>query len=98
MGPNLKVIGISPYSAGDIHGAGKLASRDAGCRVHKKRVVHDNRITGAALYGDTMDGARHFQIDMRRQRNRRIPRTSAVRSATCQRCPTQCRGQRHRPD
>ncbi|MCC7462236.1 MAG: NAD(P)/FAD-dependent oxidoreductase [Gammaproteobacteria bacterium] len=61
----LKVTGIDVFSAGDfMSGAGDdeivLADRKGG--VYKKLVLHDNRVTGAVLYGDTVDSDWYFQL------------------------------------
>jgi nitrite reductase (NADH) large subunit len=61
----LKVTGIDLFSAGDFIGdaqSEELVFKDAARGVYKKLVVKDNRIRGAVLYGDTMDGAWYFQL------------------------------------
>jgi nitrite reductase (NADH) large subunit len=61
----LKVTGIDLFSAGDFKGGEnteELVYRDAARGVYKKLVVQDNRIKGAVLYGDTLDGAWYFQL------------------------------------
>jgi nitrite reductase (NADH) large subunit len=53
---NLKVSGVNVFSAGDFLGAGggeTLELRDDGLGTYKKLVVHDDRLTGAVLVGDT---------------------------------------------
>jgi nitrite reductase (NADH) large subunit len=40
----------------------ELTFADPGRAVYKKIVVKDNRIRGAVLYGDTVDGAWYFQL------------------------------------
>jgi nitrite reductase (NADH) large subunit len=40
----------------------ELSFADPGRGVYKKIVVKDNRIRGAVLYGDTIDGAWYFQL------------------------------------
>lgn len=65
----LKVTGIDVFSAGDFlggDGADEIVMQDAAAGVYKKLVVRDNRIEGAVLYGDTIDGAWYFQL-MREQ-------------------------------
>ena len=61
----LKVTGIDLFSAGDFTGGAdteELLFQDAARGVYKKIVVKDNRITGAVLYGDTVDGSWYFQL------------------------------------
>ena len=61
----LKVTGIDLFSAGDFTGdetTEALIFQDAARGVYKKLVVKDNRITGACLYGDTLDGSWYFQL------------------------------------
>jgi nitrite reductase (NADH) large subunit len=67
----LKVTGIDLFSAGDfMSGEGKeeiLLSDPVG-GVYKKLVIKDNKLAGAVLYGDTVDGAWYFQL-LREERN-----------------------------
>jgi nitrite reductase (NADH) large subunit len=61
----LKVTGIDLFSAGDFTGndqTEEILLQDAGAGVYKKVVLKDNRIQGAVMYGDTMDGAWYFQM------------------------------------
>jgi nitrite reductase (NADH) large subunit len=61
----LKVTGIDLFSAGDFGGGPdteELIFQDAARGVYKKLVLKDNRIRGAVLYGDTVDGAWYFQL------------------------------------
>jgi len=61
----LKVTGIDLFSAGDFQGGDgfeELAFQDPSRGVYKKLVVKDNRVKGAVLYGDTVDGAWYFQL------------------------------------
>ncbi|HEB95756.1 MAG TPA: NAD(P)/FAD-dependent oxidoreductase [Sedimenticola thiotaurini] len=61
----LKVTGIDLFSAGDFLGGGdseELLFQDPAGGVYKKLVLRDNRIQGAVLYGDTVDGAWYFQL------------------------------------
>ena len=61
----LKVTGIDLFSAGDFSGGDQteeILLQDAGAGVYKKVVLKDNRIQGAVMYGDTMDGAWYFQM------------------------------------
>ena len=61
----LKVTGIDVFSAGDFMGDAQtdcitLADPEGG--IYKKLVVHDNKLVGACLYGDTADGAWYFRL------------------------------------
>ncbi|HKK06247.1 MAG TPA: nitrite reductase large subunit NirB [Gammaproteobacteria bacterium] len=61
----LKVTGVDLFSAGDFvveDGDEELVFKDAARGVYKKIVVRDNRIKGAVLYGDAVDGAWYFQL------------------------------------
>ncbi|HSD95632.1 MAG TPA: nitrite reductase large subunit NirB [Sulfuricaulis sp.] len=61
----LKVTGIDLFSAGNFTGGDQteeIVLQDAGAGMYKKVVLKDNRIQGAVMYGDTMDGAWYFQL------------------------------------
>jgi len=61
----LKVTGIDLFSAGDFTGdehSEEIVLKDASQGTYKKLVVRDNRILGAVMYGDTVDGAWYFQL------------------------------------
>ncbi len=61
----LKVTGMDVFSAGEFEGdddTDLLTFEDAARGVYKKLVVKDNRIRGAVLCGDTIDGAWYFQL------------------------------------
>ncbi len=61
----LKVTGIDLFSAGEFNeqeGDETLVLQDAGAGIYKKLVLRDNRIKGAVLYGDTLDGTWYFQM------------------------------------
>jgi nitrite reductase (NADH) large subunit len=61
----LKVTGVDLYSAGDFNGtegSTDLVFHDAEMGVYKRLVLEDNRIRGAVLYGDTVDGAWYFKL------------------------------------
>ncbi len=61
----LKVTGIDVFSAGDFTGNDQTESivlQDPGVGVYKKVVLKDNRIQGAVMMGDTLDGAWYFQM------------------------------------
>ncbi len=61
----LKVTGIDLFSAGDFIGdesTEEIVMKDASRGVYKKIVIKDNRIKGAVMYGDTVDGSWYFQL------------------------------------
>ncbi|MEH6950763.1 nitrite reductase large subunit NirB [Nitrobacter sp. NHB1] len=61
----LKVTGVSLYSAGDFADAPdreEIVLRDAGSGVYKRLVLKENRILGAVLYGETADGTWFFDM------------------------------------
>ncbi len=61
----LKVTGIDLFSAGDFTGddsTEEIVLQDAGRGMYKKVVLKDNRIQGAVMYGDTLDGTWYFQL------------------------------------
>lgn len=61
----LKVSGVELFSAGNFIGDESTESivlKDASHGVYKKLVLKDNRITGAVLYGDTVDGAWYYEM------------------------------------
>src|SRR5690606_35894862 len=61
----LKVTGIDLFSAGEFDGgadAEAVTFQDPGRGIYKKIVISGDRIKGAVLYGDTVDGAWYFQL------------------------------------
>jgi nitrite reductase (NADH) large subunit len=61
----LKVTGIDLYSAGDFMGGKdteEILLCDPGAGVYKKLVIKDDKLVGACLYGDTVDGAWYFKL------------------------------------
>ncbi len=61
----LKVTGIDLFSAGEFNegeGDETLVLQDPAQGVYKKLVIRDNRIKGAVMYGDTLDGTWYFQL------------------------------------
>lgn len=61
----LKVTGIDLFSAGEFNeqeGDETLVLQDPSEGVYKKLVIRDNKIKGAVLYGDTIDGTWYFQL------------------------------------
>ena len=61
----LKVTGIDLFSAGDFNGddsTEEIVMKDVNRGIYKKIVLKDNKIHGAVMYGDTVDGAWYFQL------------------------------------
>ena len=61
----LKVTGIDLFSAGDfMGGAGceEIVMSDPFGGVYKKLVLKDDKLVGACLYGDTVDGSWYFKL------------------------------------
>ncbi|QNN56854.1 NAD(P)/FAD-dependent oxidoreductase [Diaphorobacter ruginosibacter] len=61
----LKVTGIDLFSAGDFQGGAdteEIIMSDPGGGVYKKLVLKDDRLVGACLYGDTVDGSWYFKL------------------------------------
>ena len=61
----LKVTGIDLFSAGNFVGGDdceEILLSDPVGGVYKKIVIRDNKIAGAVMYGDTVDGAWYFQL------------------------------------
>lgn len=61
----LKVTGIDLFSAGDFTGGEdteEITLSDPIGGVYKKLVIRDDKLVGACLYGDTVDGAWYFQL------------------------------------
>ena len=68
----LKVTGIDLFSAGNFMGASSGRPEDAGCEeiimsdpfggVYKKLVIKDDKLVGACMYGDTVDGSYYFKL------------------------------------
>ena len=61
----LKVTGIDLFSAGDfMGGAGteEIVMSDPFGGVYKKLLVKDDKLVGACLYGDTVDGSWYFKL------------------------------------
>jgi nitrite reductase (NADH) large subunit len=62
---NLKVSGVSVFSAGDFIGADgseAILLSDARCGTYKKLVIADGRLTGAVLIGDTGDALWYLEL------------------------------------
>jgi nitrite reductase (NADH) large subunit len=61
----LKVTGIDLFSAGEFmggEGTEAIVFQDPGRGAYKKLVLKDNKLAGACLYGDTLDGAWYFEL------------------------------------
>jgi nitrite reductase (NADH) large subunit len=61
----LKVTGIDLFSAGDFTGGDgteDMIFKDGARGVYKRLVIKGNRVAGAVLYGDTVDGSWYFQL------------------------------------
>ncbi|MEC5216953.1 nitrite reductase (NADH) large subunit [Actimicrobium sp. GrIS 1.19] len=61
----LKVTGIDLFSAGDFQGGEgteEIILSDPIGGVYKKLVIKDDKLVGACLYGDTVDGSWYFQL------------------------------------
>jgi len=61
----LKVTGIDLFSAGDFIGdenTEELVFQDASRGVYRKLVIDDNKVKGAVMYGDTIDGSWYFDL------------------------------------
>ncbi len=61
----LKVTGVDLFSAGDFtggEGTEDIVLADPGAGVYKKLVIKDDKLVGAVMYGDTVDGAWYFKL------------------------------------
>ncbi len=61
----LKVTGIDLFSAGEFtggEGTEEIVMSDPFGGVYKKLVLKDNKLIGACLYGDTVDGSWYFKL------------------------------------
>ncbi len=61
----LKVTGIDLFSAGEFQGGAgteELVLSDPHGGVYKKLVIKDDKLIGACLYGDTVDGSWYFKL------------------------------------
>jgi nitrite reductase (NADH) large subunit len=65
LSTNLKVSGVSVFSAGDFVGAAgteAIVLNDPSCGTYKKLVIADGRLTGAILIGDTQDALWYLEL------------------------------------
>ena len=61
----LKVTGIDLFSAGEFHGGEgteEIVMSDPFGGVYKKLVLKNDKLIGACLYGDTVDGSYYFKL------------------------------------
>ena len=61
----LKVTGIDLFSAGEFmggEGSEEIVMSDPFSGVYKKLVIKDDKLVGACLYGDTVDGSWYFKL------------------------------------
>lgn len=61
----LKVTGIDLFSAGNFMGGAdceEIVMSDPQGGVYKKLVIKDDKLVGACLYGDTVDGSWYFKL------------------------------------
>ena len=61
----LKVTGIDLFSAGDFQGdddTEEIVMSDPFGGVYKKLVIKNDKLVGACLYGDTVDGSWYFKL------------------------------------
>jgi nitrite reductase (NADH) large subunit len=61
----LKVTGIDLFSAGNFMGGDgceQIVLNDPFGGVYKKLVIQDDKLVGACLYGDTVDGSWYFKL------------------------------------
>jgi nitrite reductase (NADH) large subunit len=65
LSTKLKVTGVDLFSAGDFSG-GKdtedIVLADPGAGVYKRLVIKGDKLVGAVMYGDTVDGAWYFKL------------------------------------
>jgi nitrite reductase (NADH) large subunit len=65
LSTKLKVTGVDLFSAGDFsggEGTEDIVLADPGAGVYKKLVIRDDKLVGAVMYGDTVDGAWYFKL------------------------------------
>jgi nitrite reductase (NADH) large subunit len=65
LATNLKVSGVSVFSAGDFLGAPgteQVVLSDPGLGIYKKLVISNGRLVGAVLFGDTIDGTWYLDL------------------------------------
>ena len=76
---NLKVSGVSVFSAGDFlgsEGSESIVLSDVRRGTYKKLVISDGRLTGAVLIGDTADALWYLEMIRGRKADRRHPQAT----------------------
>jgi len=65
LSTKLKVTGVDLFSAGDFSGGDgteDIVLADPADGIYKRLVIKDDKLVGAVLYGDTVDGAWYFKL------------------------------------
>lgn len=65
LATNLKVSGVSVFSAGDFLGSAgteQIILSDPGLKSYKKLVIAEGKLVGAVLFGDTVDGLWYLEL------------------------------------
>ena len=65
LSTKLKVTGVDLFSAGDFSGGDgteDIVLADPGAGVYKRLVIKDEKLIGAVMYGDTVDGSWYFKL------------------------------------
>ena len=65
LSTKLKVTGVDLFSAGDFSGGDgtdDIVLADPGAGIYKRLVIRDDKLVGAVMYGDTVDGAWYFKL------------------------------------
>jgi nitrite reductase (NADH) large subunit len=65
LSTKLKVTGVDLFSAGDFSGGDgteDIVLADPGAGVYKRLVIKQEKLVGAVMYGDTVDGAWYFKL------------------------------------
>ena len=65
LSTKLKVTGVDLFSAGDFTGGDgteDIVLADPGAGIYKRLVIKDEKLIGAVMYGDTVDGSWYFKL------------------------------------
>ncbi len=65
LSTKLKVTGVDLFSAGDFSGGDgteDIVLADPSAGVYKRLVIRDDKLVGAVMYGDTVDGSWYFKL------------------------------------
>ncbi len=65
LSTKLKVTGVDLFSAGDFTGGDgteDIVLADPGAGIYKRLVIKDDKLIGAVMYGDTVDGSWYFKL------------------------------------